>query len=52
MSKHKEYYPELTERIKKLKEWVKETDDYIEKGNKLIEKFEVQRRQSNEANDK
>ena len=53
MSKHKEFYPEITKRIKKIQEWVKDTDEHIEKGNKLIEKYEAQRRQKNdEANNK
>lgn len=52
MSKHQDYYPEITERIKKQKEWIKENIEYIERGNKLIEKYELQRRQSNETDNK
>ena len=51
MNKHKDYYPEITERIKKAKEWIKESDDYIERGNKYIEEYELQRRQNNETDD-
>ena len=52
MSTYKKFYVEITERIKKLKEWVKENDDRLEKSNKLIEKYEAQRRQNDETDDK
>lgn len=50
MSKHKDYYPEITEKIRKAKEWIKENDEYIEKGTKYIEEYELQRRQNNGTN--
>ena len=51
MSKHKDYYPDITKKIQKVKEWIKENEDCIERGNKYIEEYEVQRRQNNETDD-
>ena len=52
MSRNKDCYLEITKKIKKIKEWIKNTDDYITKGNEYIEQYELQRRQKNETDNK
>lgn len=52
MSKHKDYYPEFTKKIKEIKDWIIENDAYIERIQKHCEEYEAKRRQNNEANNK
>ena len=51
MSRNKDCYPELTKKVKAIRQWIQDNDEYLERSKKYLEEYEIKRRQNDEAND-